>query len=125
MFRIINQKLGVYHENYQLRFGATGSEYSFDVNIFHRQVIHILPTRCSDSSEPYSTDGDSVSSGSSIASDEESAPRLDSGWHLRLLLSLEDQERTRTRLVVTGVLLGIIADIIDEIPGKVRYYPDA
>lgn len=42
------------------------------------------------------------------------------GWSLRLLLSLENTESTRTRLLVTEVLGGIIQDILDAIPGQVR-----
>lgn len=41
------------------------------------------------------------------------------GWRLRLLLCLEDRERTRHRLLVTEVLAGIITRIVDAIPGKV------
>ncbi|CAN0018446.1 unnamed protein product [Ectocarpus sp. 6 AP-2014] len=41
------------------------------------------------------------------------------GWSLRLLLSLENTESTRTRLLVTDVLGGIIQDILDAIPGQV------
>lgn len=41
------------------------------------------------------------------------------GWRLRLLLSLEETGRTRSRLLVTEVLAGIITEIIDIIPGKV------
>lgn len=41
------------------------------------------------------------------------------GWELRLLLSLEERERTRTRLLVTEMLAAIITDIVNVIPGKV------
>lgn len=43
-----------------------------------------------------------------------------SGWQLRMLLSLEGRERTRTRLLVTEMLAGIITDIVNVIPGKVN-----
>lgn len=42
------------------------------------------------------------------------------GWQLRLLLSLEESGRTRTRLLVTEVLAGIITDIVNVIPVKVN-----
>lgn len=42
------------------------------------------------------------------------------GWSLRLLLSLEESERTRTRLLVREVIAGVVAEIIDVIPTKVR-----
>lgn len=41
------------------------------------------------------------------------------GWSLRLLLSLEERERTRTRLLATEVVAGVVAEIIDVIPSKV------
>lgn len=41
------------------------------------------------------------------------------GWQLRLLLSLEDTERTRKRLLVTDMLAAIITDIVNVIPRKV------
>jgi len=41
------------------------------------------------------------------------------GWQLRLLLSLEERERTRARLLVTEVLAAIITDIVNVIPGRV------
>lgn len=41
------------------------------------------------------------------------------GWSLRLLLSLEERERTRTRLLAMEVVAGVVADIIDVIPSKV------
>lgn len=44
-------------------------------------------------------------------------------WQLRLLLSLEEKERTRTRLMVTEVVASTIAEIIDLIPGRVRSGP--
>lgn len=44
-------------------------------------------------------------------------------WQLRLLLSLEEKERTRTRLIVTEVVTSTIAEIIDLIPGRVRSGP--
>lgn len=47
------------------------------------------------------------------------------GWQLRLLLSLEDRERTRTRLLVTEMLAAIISDIVDVIPGKVSNNQDS
>lgn len=43
------------------------------------------------------------------------------GWQLRLLLSLEERERTRTRLLVTEVVAAIITDIVNVIPGKVSH----
>lgn len=42
------------------------------------------------------------------------------GWQLRLLLSLEEEECTRTRLLVTEVVAGIITDIVNVIPQKVN-----
>lgn len=51
---------------------------------------------------------------------EGSTLRRRPGWRLRLLLSLEDRERTRSRVLVTDVLSGIVEDIVNLIPGKVR-----
>lgn len=41
------------------------------------------------------------------------------GWSLRLLLSVEERERTRTRLLATEVVAGVVTEIIDVIPSKV------
>lgn len=49
-----------------------------------------------------------------------SAAQRRAGSQLRLLLSLEHRESTRTRLLVTEVLGRIIQDIVDAIPGQVR-----
>lgn len=53
------------------------------------------------------------------AESEEDSTRRHGEWRLRLLLSLEDRERTRTRLLVTVVLADIMTGILDEIPSKV------
>lgn len=44
-------------------------------------------------------------------------------WQLRLLLSLEERERTRTRLMITEVVTSTITEIVDLIPGRVRSGP--
>lgn len=54
--------------------------------------------------------------------DEESSGEfsISRGWKLRLLLSLEEEGRTRARLLVTEVVKGVLAAIIDTIPSKVH-----
>lgn len=80
----------------------------------------MLPTTSSSNSSEEWSAGDEAISGVSATSDEENSLRH-GGWQVRLLLCLEDKKRTRTRLLVTEVLLGIITDIVNEIPGKVRF----
>lgn len=83
----------------------------------------MLPTRSSCSiNEEWSAGGEGVS-GVSVTSGEDNTP-TDDGWQVRLLMCLEDRKRTQTRLLVTEVLLGIITDIVNEIPGNVSFtYP--
>ncbi|CAB1113397.1 unnamed protein product [Ectocarpus sp. CCAP 1310/34] len=57
--------------------------------------------------------------GSSRRKEREDGRESAVGWSLRLLLSLENTENTRTRLLVTEVLGAIIQDILDAIPGQV------
>ena len=42
------------------------------------------------------------------------------GWQLRLLLSLEGRERTRTRLMVEEIVTSLVTEIVDLVPGRVR-----
>ncbi|CAM9304017.1 unnamed protein product, partial [Ectocarpus sp. 12 AP-2014] len=72
-----------------------------------RQVVGMTPTsRCG-------------AAGSNRRKELEDGGASAVGWSLRLLLSLENTESTRTRLLVTEVLGGIIKDILDAIPGQV------
>lgn len=72
------------------------------------QVVGMTPTsRCG-------------AAGSNRRKEREDGGASGVGWQLRLLLSLEKTESTRTRLLVTEVLGGIIQDILDAIPGQVR-----
>ncbi|CAM9231022.1 unnamed protein product, partial [Hapterophycus canaliculatus] len=78
-----------------------------------QQVVNVIPASRSDvTEEESSSQGDSEKAGGSV-------PQKRPGWHLQLLLSLEDRERTRTRILVTDVLAGIMEDIVNIIPGKV------
>ncbi|CAM9115968.1 unnamed protein product [Ectocarpus sp. 13 AM-2016] len=72
-----------------------------------QQVVDMTPTsRCR-------------AAGSNCRKELEDGGASTVGWSLRLLLSLENTESTRTRLLVTEVLGGIIKDILDAIPGQV------
>ncbi|CAM9485772.1 unnamed protein product [Ectocarpus fasciculatus] len=76
-----------------------------------QQVVGMTPTSRFGAAESNRREG-SLDEGASAA-------QRRAGSQLRLLLSLEHRESTRTRLLVTDVLGGIIQDIVDAIPGQV------